>query len=99
MTGVSQAAFGALEDVDDLRIVDTTPEIPFAIMMYPLEVELGVRLSLSEAISGLIEDREQGGGLRLLLAIDAVAPFDAEALAPFTAFMETTGYDFALLGN
>jgi acyl carrier protein len=99
ISGIAQTTYDALEDTSDLRIVDTTIRFPFGILMYPLEVELGVRLSLNDSLMSLADDPIADRSLHLLLGQDMLIPVEEDSLAPLTAFMQTTGYDFAQLGN
>jgi len=96
MTGISEDMFDELEP-EDVRIVDESIVLPYGILMYPLEVELGIKLSLTENLQALALDPEQGRRLRLLLGqsqlLEAV-PDDFAELDEFLA-----AYDFAELGN
>lgn len=101
MTGLSQTAFDALDaDLrENLRVVETTVDFPHGVLMYPLEIGVGVRLSLNEQLAALAEDPADGRTLQMLLGQDALIPVQPEDFAPLSAFLETTGLDLAQLGN
>lgn len=98
-TGISEDLFNALGDVEGVNVVMRTPPFPYGVLMYPLEVQLGVRLSLSDDLVALSQELEASRPLRLLLGQDVLVPVDTESLDALTTFLDATGYDFALLGN
>lgn len=100
--GLTQDMYDALESslVDDLRVAAVSAEIPYAILMYPLPVQLGVRLSLNELFIELaVEEDGAGQSLRWLLGQAAVMPVDESMLAEFESFLQATGLNFEQLGN
>lgn len=97
--GLSQSALNALGDIPGITVVASTVELPHAILVYPVEIGLGVRLKLADELPALAEDPLQNRPLRLLLGqeeIVAVEPGDLDFLDEFLA---TTGYDFTQLGD
>ncbi len=104
-TSLSEDTFIALQDIldedvlDGVIVAETTVDYPYAIMMYPFEVELGVRLTLNEILTDLSTDDENGSALRWLLGHDVITPFTQDSFAGFNAYLQTTGLDFGQLGN
>ncbi len=101
MTGMERQVYDSLDDEqqDQLSIVEESVAFPYGVLMYPLEVQLGVRLSLNEHLSALAEDLEDGRTLRMLLGQATVLPAVRDDFAAVEAFMEATGYDLAVLGD
>ena len=66
-TGISQSAFDALGNIPEITVVATTVELPHAILVYPMEIGLGVRLKLAEELPALADDPLENRPLRLLL--------------------------------
>ena len=101
LTGMERQVFDSLDDAqqDELRIVEETVAFPYAVLMYPLEVQLGVRLSLNEHLIALAEDLDDGRTLRMLLGQATILPATQDDFAAVVAFMEATGYDLAVLGD
>ncbi len=99
--GLTRNMFDALapELAEGVRVAANSERIPYAILMYPLEVQLGVRLSLNEVFVELASDADEGMALRWLLGQQAVIPILEGDLAAFAAYMQVTGLDFEQLGN
>lgn len=98
MSGLAQDQYEMLAS-DDLVVVDETAAFPYGILMYPLEVGLGVRLSITENLIAIAEDPEDGRTLRLLLGQNALLPAEPNDFEALDAYLTATGYDFAQLGN
>jgi ABC-type phosphate/phosphonate transport system substrate-binding protein len=103
--GISEDAFTRYEDEltevvrEGIRISVTSIAFPYDILMYPIEVQLGVRLSLNDALVEIAEDAETSEILRTLLGQDELAEVEPNDLAALTEFMNSTGFDFAQMGN
>lgn len=98
MSGLPQDAYTALAD-DSLVIVNESTVFPYSILMYPLEVGLGVRLSIVENLITIADDPEDSRPLRLLLGQNAILPALPDDFEGLNAYLAATGYDFAQLGN
>jgi len=98
-SGISQSTYNALEDTSGISIIETTIDFPYGIFMYPLEVELGVRLSLTKDMIEFADDLQVSRPLRLLLGQDAIVEVLPGDLDELDAFMIDTGFDFAQMGN
>ncbi|MDX1991747.1 MAG: PhnD/SsuA/transferrin family substrate-binding protein [bacterium] len=103
-TGLSQDAYDTLfaeqpDLFENVEIAATTPAFPYGLLLYPLEIDLGVRLTLNEQLPLLAQDETVGAVLRGLLGQTALLPVEDETLADFDAFLTATGFDFAQLGN
>ncbi len=92
----------ALEDLpefEEVRVSRTTPVLPYGVLTYPFEVEIGVRLSLNEQLIELAQDPVAGRHLRLLLGFDVLAIAEDDDFAELIGYINNTGYDFAQMGN
>jgi len=101
-TGISSDTYAQLsaeypELVEELSVSSTRIAFPYPILVYPVELDLGVRLNLDEQIVALGSD--ESSPLRWLLGHDEIVAFEAERFIVFDAFIETIGFDFAELGN
>lgn len=96
-------AEGALDDAADVRdaidVVETTVPFPHAILMYPIEVPLGIRLTLTDALVAMAQDEDTADLLRTFLGQDALERANADDFIEFRNFMDRTGLDFAQLGG
>lgn len=84
---------------DELAVIGRTAPLPYGVLMYPVSLPLGERLRLTDALLALAFDAERSSLLDPLLMqenLARVAPGDLEEL---TAFLDSTGLDFAQLGN
>jgi acyl carrier protein len=99
LAGLSEDAWRALEPVDGATVIQTTVPFPYGVLLYPLEIELGVRLSLNENLIALAEDEDAGRALRLLLGQDALVPTPTDELTLLNSFLSATGRNFQQLGN
>ncbi len=98
--GISELAFAELGDVsDDLNVVASTPPFPYGVLMYPLNLTLGERLRLTDALLALAGDADGEDILRPLLNQDRLAVAEADDLQDLSNFLADTGLDFAQLGN
>ena len=103
--GISEDAFTRYEDEltetvrEGVRISVTSIPFPYDILMYPIEVQLGVRLSLNDALVEIAENAETSETMRSLLGQDELVSIEPGDLAALTEFMTSTGYDFAQMGN
>lgn len=101
-TGISQAVYNNVmisdpELLEDVRIATSSIAFPYPILVYPVDLDLGVRLALDEVFVEL--GAEVNSALTWLLGHDAIVTFDPERLTEFRAFMASTGLDFAQLGD
>lgn len=100
--GLTQDTLDALAPslARNMRVAATSEAVPYGVLMYPLEVQLGVRLTLNELLIGLaVQPDGAGQSLRWLLGQSALVPVDVDSLAAFDVFMQTTNLDFEQLGN
>jgi ABC-type phosphate/phosphonate transport system substrate-binding protein len=99
-TGIPE---GAMDDADTVRdeidIVETTATFPYAILMYPIEVPLGIRLTLTDALVTLAQDPDDAETMQALLGQDRLERVNADDFIEFRNFMDSTGLDFAQLGR
>lgn len=98
-TGLSERAFNSLDNQEDLQIIAQSPLFPHGVLVYPLEIQLGVRLSLTDTFVALSETPETNRALQTLLGNVALQPVDTEMLITLENFMAETGYNLALLGE
>lgn len=102
--GLSEATYNRLLEenpslADDVRLVQTTPPVPYGILMYPLEIELGIRLSLTEGLLNMAETEEGAALLRPFLGQSGLVSAPNEQLRNFDAFLQEVPLDFANIGN
>jgi acyl carrier protein len=101
-TGVSESTYEAIDDsalLADLRIASTSPPLPLKVMMYPIEVELGVRLTISELFINLGADAELSRTLYWLIGQDSIVEVTEEELAYVQAFEDFVRVDLDQLGG
>lgn len=97
--GVSRADYDALAPLNGVTVIAETVDMPYGVLMVPLEVGLGVRLALAEHLPALAAHPRAGRALHLLLGQAALVPVEPGDLAELDAFMQSTGLDFAQLGD
>ncbi len=94
---------GALDDADDVRdeidVVETTVPFPHAILMYPIEAPLGIRLTLTDALVAMAQADDSADLMRTFLGQDALERANADDFIEFRNFMDSTGLNFAQLGS
>jgi ABC-type phosphate/phosphonate transport system substrate-binding protein len=89
----------APELAESVLIADITPAFPYPVMLYPLEVELGVRLTLDDLLVQLADEDEAGATLGWLLGQDALLPADEADFTGLLNYLQAFGLDLARLGN
>ncbi|HEX2906735.1 MAG TPA: PhnD/SsuA/transferrin family substrate-binding protein [Phototrophicaceae bacterium] len=91
---------GAIGDAaEEITVLTTTIEFPYAVLTIPVEVPLGKRLALVNDLAAIAEDDTEAVIMRSLLAQNALVPVNSDDLAEVESFMSSTGLDFAQLGN
>jgi ABC-type phosphate/phosphonate transport system substrate-binding protein len=100
-TGISETDFDDLRAVqrDQLTVLDSTPPLPFAVLMYPLSLPLGERIRLENALTTLELDADGSAAMRPLLGQDGLAAVDDGDFDSLADFLRDTGLDFAQLGR
>ncbi len=86
-------------DLTGITLGQRTITFPYGVVMYPLEVELGIQLRLNEVLPAMAFDPLDGRALRLLVGQDALLPVTDDDLADLSRFIDTTGYDLSQLGR
>jgi ABC-type phosphate/phosphonate transport system substrate-binding protein len=90
----------ALEDLAGVvAVVSESPVVPYDIFVYPQTVPLNVRIPLTDVLVQISANREQSAVLAGILASDGVERVDRSDFDDFREFMESTGYDFTVLGE
>lgn len=101
--GISEDAFTEYEIDDAVReevqVALTTLPFPFDILMFPIEVDLGVRLELTEAFMQIAQDPATVELLRVLLNQETLLPAQPNDFIELTDFLGSTGLNLAQLGN
>ena len=87
------------EVADAVVISNITPAFPYPVMLYPLEVELGVRLTLDELLVELADEDEAGSVLGWLLGQDVLLTADEEDFTGLLSYLQAFGLNLARLGN
>lgn len=102
--GVSGMVYNSIVDEDeplsdDVSVAFGSPPIPFAVLMYPVEMQLGIRVSLTEGMQVLVENEEDNQILQAFLGQDNLRVYDTEDFEEYNAFLEEVGLDFTILGE
>jgi ABC-type phosphate/phosphonate transport system substrate-binding protein len=92
------AAYGLVDSID-LNIALTTPPLPYPTLLVAPEVELGVRLSLEDALLTLAESPDGAALLRPLLTQDGLRAASADDFAELRDFLAANATDLARLGE
>lgn len=87
------------DDADQVRSLLTTVPFPFDVLMLPVEVPLGKRLVLVDALEAIAGDPADAVTLRALLAQNALVPVTDDDFADLLEFINSTGLDFTQLGG
>ncbi|MCL4256212.1 MAG: procyclic acidic repetitive family protein, partial [Anaerolineae bacterium] len=85
--------------LDGITLGQRSVAFPYGVVMYPLEVELGIQLRLNEVLPAMAFDPLDGRALRLLIGQDALLPVTDADIAELSQFINTTGYDLSQLGR
>lgn len=83
---------------DAVSVLDESVSIPYAIMMYPPETPLGVRIAVEDAMLA-IAGGSGAAALEDLLGQDELVRVDADDLSDVRAFFESAGLDLAQLND
>lgn len=86
-------------DLTGITLGQRTITFPYGVVMYPLEVELGIQLRLNEVLPAMAFDPLDGRALRLLIGQDALLPVTDADITDLSRFIGTTGYDLSQLGR
>lgn len=102
--GLSEVVYNQmLEDdeelADSLRVAITTPQIPYAVLMYPVEMQLGIRISLTDGLLELAEDDDGAELLFPFLGQDELERVDLDDFSDYSAFLDLVRLDFSILGS
>ena len=91
----------ALDDLrDKMAVVESSPEIPYGVMVYPQTVPLNVRIPLTDVFFQIAANSEQAGvSWTPILAQDSLLRVQPDDFAALRDFMSATGLDFAALGE
>lgn len=84
---------------DQVSILETTIEIPFALLMMPATLPLATQQALSSALVDLAETSESAVTVRALLGQQALQPVTADDFLDIGKFIADTGLDFTQLGS
>jgi len=82
-----------------VNIGEPTAPIPYAVMLYPIEVQLGARISLTEGLIDLADDEEFTELMRPFLGQDDIERFETSDFSDFNTYIDELGLDFSQLGN
>lgn len=89
-----------IEDVaENVVVLDTSIEFPLAILVVPLQVPLGTRLSLNDSLEAIAENSSTAVRMRPLLGQNALFAVTTTDFITITDFIGSTGLDFSQLGN
>jgi ABC-type phosphate/phosphonate transport system substrate-binding protein len=99
--GITETDFTALRGAqrDELRVIETTPPFPYGILMYPINLPLGERIRLDNALLALEVDPAARDVLLPLFGQSGFARVSPNDLTPLSEFLNSTGLDFGQLGS
>ncbi len=97
--GLEQFADDIGDAAKDVKILDTSIEFPYSVLMIPVEVSLGTRLTLTNTLMKLSENSATAVKMRALLGQNALVAANTDDFSELADFMASTGMDFAQLGN
>ncbi len=84
---------------EGVRVVETTAAFPYGVLMVPLEVPLSIRLSMETGLLNMASVPDMAEVMRAFLGQDLLVEVAADDFADLNIFMESTGLDFAQLGD
>ncbi len=102
MSGLSLSTWDALsaDQQQGVRVAAATDvDLPYGVLVVPLDVELGVRLALDATLQEMAADPNSAALLRPLLGQDALIAVEAGDFDALADFLQRTGLDFITLGQ
>jgi phosphonate transport system substrate-binding protein len=94
------SALRSLEDLrDKVAVVESSPEIPYGVMVYPQTVPLNVRIPLTDVFFQIASNSEQAATLQPILEQDSLVRVQPDDFDTLRGFMGATGLDFTALGE
>jgi len=102
--GLSGVVYGEMADDDEtlseqISVAYGSPPIPFAVLMYPVEIQLGIRVALNEGLQALVDDESANELLKPFLGQDTLELVDRDDFEEYEAFLDEVGLDFSILGD
>lgn len=97
--GVAQSDFDAMDAAvrDALTILEETVSLPYAVLLYPENAPLGLRIALDDALVALARGGDTADALENLLGQEALERIEADDLNSVVSFVRASGLDFAAL--
>lgn len=90
----------ALEDLrDKVAVVESSPEIPYGVMVYPQTVPLNVRIPLTDVFFQIAANSDQADILQTILEQESLVRVQPDDFDALRNFMGATGLDFTALGE
>jgi ABC-type phosphate/phosphonate transport system substrate-binding protein len=89
----------AADLAEQITQLPQTAAVPYAVLVVPIEVPLGTRLTLQRTLIDLAEDRSVAIRMRALLGQAGLVEPEPSIFENLSAFAALTGLDFAQLGN
>ena len=99
--GISESDFEDLPGAtrDELTVLDTTPPLPHAVLVYPINLPLGERIRLDNALLAMNASPDGRSAMRPLLGQDDLQRVSEDSFEELAVFLVSTGLDFAQLGD
>jgi ABC-type phosphate/phosphonate transport system substrate-binding protein len=97
--GLEEYADDIGDAANDVKILDTSVDFPYFILMVPAEVSLGTRITLTNTLTKLSENSTTAVKMRALLGQNALVTANTDDFSDLAKFMDSTGLNFAQLGN
>ncbi|MDZ4764432.1 MAG: PhnD/SsuA/transferrin family substrate-binding protein [Chloroflexota bacterium] len=98
--GVSSTDFADFADADqeaDIAFIGQPVVVPYAILMLPSEMPLGVRSALVDGLQAIAIDPDRADTLEILLNQTRLIPADASDFTTFLSFVRSTGLNLGQL--
>jgi ABC-type phosphate/phosphonate transport system substrate-binding protein len=87
------------DNAEEVSILETTLELPFALLLMPTTIPLATQQNLSSALVDMAAVSETALTLRAFLGQQALTPVNADDFLDLGKFIADTGLDFTQLGN
>ncbi|MCB9452238.1 MAG: PhnD/SsuA/transferrin family substrate-binding protein [Anaerolineaceae bacterium] len=97
--GIPSTALAGGEPPEGVSILETSVAFPYPVVLIPPQLPLGAQTALIEALLALADNTDSAEIMQGLLEQDALIPVTTDDFSDLTAFLESTGLDFAQLGG
>ena len=99
---MTEAEFQDIADSDArdaVNVIEESVEIPYAVLMYPPETPLGVRVALDDALVGAVGNEDTSDALQDLLGQTDLVRIEPDDLSDLRDFVADSGLNLAQLND